>query len=209
MSTITETLRLHAMWLNNEHGGVRADLSWADLSGADLSGADLSGATLYGANLSWANLSGADLSLVTLYGANLSWATLSGADLSRANLFGANLYGADLSDTCLDPNNTPNGSIEGFKRDDDGRVIGYRTRKAGHIDAYRDGRHYSADVFSTADTECHPGLYLCPTIEMAWKFGDSLIEVRTKPEHIHHAGSKWRCREFFVVGSVTDKEKAE
>ena len=67
---LDEILRKHKLWLCDEDGGERANLS--------------------GANLSRANLSGADLSC-----ANLSGANLSGADLSCANLSGANLSGAD------------------------------------------------------------------------------------------------------------------
>ena len=78
---LKEVIRLHALWLADADGGVRADLSGADLSRANLIGADLRGA-----NLSWADLSGADLS-----GANLNRANLIGA-----NLIGANLIGADL-----------------------------------------------------------------------------------------------------------------
>jgi uncharacterized protein YjbI with pentapeptide repeats len=64
---ISETLRLHRLWLDGETAvGARADLRGADLYGATLRGADLSGANLYG------------------------------ADLSGADLYGANLYGADL-----------------------------------------------------------------------------------------------------------------
>ena len=53
---LTEILELHKKWLNNEIGGVRANLSGANLSGANLSGANLSGANLRGANLRGANL---------------------------------------------------------------------------------------------------------------------------------------------------------
>ena len=67
--SITEILRLHAMWLRGEEGGQKADLSKADLSGADLSGASLSGANLSKADLRWANLRGADLSGANLRGA--------------------------------------------------------------------------------------------------------------------------------------------
>ena len=49
---LSEIIRLHAKWLSDEPGGIRANLSRADLSGADLSGADLSGADLRDANLS-------------------------------------------------------------------------------------------------------------------------------------------------------------
>jgi len=103
---LSEVLRLHALWLAHEKGGVRADLSGADLSGADLSGATLSGANLTDANLtaaylSGANLSGAYLSDAYLWGANLSGANLSCADLSCADLTRADLSGADLTDANL------------------------------------------------------------------------------------------------------------
>ena len=81
---LTEILAKHKLWLNNEKGGVRADLSGANLRKADLSVANLSVA-----NLSGANLSKADLSV-----ANLSKANLSKADLSYTNLSWANLSGA-------------------------------------------------------------------------------------------------------------------
>ena len=76
---LTEILAEHKLWLNNEKGGVRANLSKANLRWADLSKANLRGANLRGADLSGADLSGADL---------------SGADLSKANLRGADLSGA-------------------------------------------------------------------------------------------------------------------
>jgi hypothetical protein len=71
---IEEKIRKHALWLANEDGGERADLSGADLSEADLSEADLSGADLSGADLRWAYL---------------RWANLSGADLSDAEIIAA------------------------------------------------------------------------------------------------------------------------
>jgi uncharacterized protein YjbI with pentapeptide repeats len=96
------TLKLHAAWLRDEPGGVRADLRGADLTevnlpGADLREAELRGADLSRADLSRANLSGADLSWADLSRANLSGADLSGADLSEAVLYGANLAGVNLS----------------------------------------------------------------------------------------------------------------
>ena len=92
---LDEILKLHQMWLKNEEGGQRADLSNADLRGADLRGADLRGA-----NLSDANLSGANLSDANIRNANLSDANLSYADLSDANLSGANLSGAIIPMFC-------------------------------------------------------------------------------------------------------------
>ena len=44
-------LKKHTLWVKNESGGERADLSGSDLSGSDLRGADLRGADLYGASL--------------------------------------------------------------------------------------------------------------------------------------------------------------
>ena len=81
---LSEILSLHAKWLRDEPGGIRADLSGANLSGANLSGA----------SLSYANLSCADLRCADLSYANLSCADLSGADLSDADLSGADLSGA-------------------------------------------------------------------------------------------------------------------
>ncbi len=72
-------LAAHKLWLNDEEGGGKADLSWADLRGA---------------NLREANLSGADLREANLIGANLREANLIGANLSGADLSGANLSGA-------------------------------------------------------------------------------------------------------------------
>ena len=100
---ISETLRLHTLWLAGDPAGVRANLRDANLRGANLRGADLSGANLRGANLSCANLSCANLSR-----AILSDADLRGANLSRANLRGADLSGADLRDANLrDANGLP------------------------------------------------------------------------------------------------------
>ena len=67
---LSEILSLHAKWLRDEPGGIRADLSGANLSDADLSGASLSGANLSGASLSGANLSRASLSDANLSGAS-------------------------------------------------------------------------------------------------------------------------------------------
>ena len=53
---LNEFLRKHKLWLKNEEGGERANLSGANLSMANLSRADLSGADLSGANLSGATL---------------------------------------------------------------------------------------------------------------------------------------------------------
>ncbi|HCT4762899.1 TPA: pentapeptide repeat-containing protein [Pseudomonas aeruginosa] len=98
---LAEIIEKHRMWLDDEEGGERANLSYACLSGAYLSYADLSGAYLGSANLSGANLSGAYLSYADLRGAYLSGAYLSYADLSGAYLSYADLRGANLSGAYL------------------------------------------------------------------------------------------------------------
>jgi len=172
--------------------GQRIDLSGANLRGAYLSGADLSGADLSGATLSGAYLIRADLTR----------ANLSGADLTRADLTRANLSRAYLSGSCLDPSNTPNGATTEFEQDGE-FVTGYRTRTQPTIGGpdYQDGQTYHAPWFSTCPTtECHPGLYLCPTTNNLY---EDIIKVRARATDIHKVGSKWRCKEFTVIGSNT------
>ena len=89
-------LEKHEKWLNNELGGIRADLREAALYGLDLNGANLWGANLIKADLRVAYLIKADLREATLRVANLSGADLSGADLYGVNLRGADLRGANL-----------------------------------------------------------------------------------------------------------------
>ena len=48
---LSEIVKRHKKWLNNEDGGERAYLRGADLSDANLSEADLTGADLSGAKL--------------------------------------------------------------------------------------------------------------------------------------------------------------
>ena len=101
MKYLKEVLELHKKWLNDEKGGIRADLSYANLNDADLRGANLSYVNLRGADLSGADLRYADLSDADLRGANLRRADLSGANLIGADLSDANLSNADLSDANL------------------------------------------------------------------------------------------------------------
>jgi len=103
---LTEILRLHKAWLNDEPKGIRASLRDADLSGADLRTAtlfkaSLGGADLREADLREADLRGADLPEADLQGANLLGASLQGADLRGASLQGADLLGADLRGASL------------------------------------------------------------------------------------------------------------
>jgi len=104
-------LRLHALWLQGESNGIRANLrdanltcanlTCANLTGADLTGANLTGADLTGANLTGADLTDANLTDANLRDANLRDANLTCADLTDANLTGANLTCADLTDANL------------------------------------------------------------------------------------------------------------
>ena len=132
MKDIKEVLELHEKWLNNEEGGVRANLKYAnlicaDLSNCNLSGADLTNADLRNANLKYANLSGADLTNaylvnVDLTNADLSNCNLSGADLTNAylvdvdlkyvNLRSSNLSGADLTNAYLVNVDLSNANLE-------------------------------------------------------------------------------------------------
>ena len=108
---LNEILEKHVKWLNDELGGVRADLRYADLGNANLNGADLryadlrdtnlGGADLRDANFMGANFMYANLMKANLRGANLNGAELRYADLRDTNLSGADLRCADLSDTNL------------------------------------------------------------------------------------------------------------
>ena len=111
MKDIKEVLELHEKWLNNEEGGVRADLKYANLicadlsncnlSGADLTNADLRNTNLKYANLKNANLEGADLTNAYLVDVYLSNANLRNSNLSNSNLRNSILSGTDLTNAYL------------------------------------------------------------------------------------------------------------
>ncbi|MFA5572154.1 MAG: pentapeptide repeat-containing protein [Candidatus Bathyarchaeia archaeon] len=193
----------------------RANMSRANMSGANMSEANMSRANMFGANMSranmfGANMSGANMSEANMFGANMSRANMSGANMSgvnmsEADIFGVNLHGAILTGTCLDPNNTPNAIVDKFEIIN-GFVIGYRTKVTSHIPEYKVDNIYSADWFSTCEnTECHPGLYLWPTLTIAINYSGSsntFIKVRTKPKDVHKAGTKYRCKWFEVLEEI-------
>jgi hypothetical protein len=177
-----------------------AYLSRANLNRANISGANLYEACLGGANLSGANLGRADLRGANLNRANLRGANLSGACLGGANLSGANLGRADLSGTCLDQTNKPN-MIGKFEEFESGWLIGYRTKNSPHgfdTGPYKVGQERWAHQFSTDDTECHPGLFICPTIDEAKDWGNTIVSVIFRPWELHKAGNKHRVRWFIV-----------
>ena len=82
---LKEVFRKHLLWLRNEDGGERTDLSYANLRNADLRSANLRDA-----DLSYANLRDADLRNADLRDADLSYANLilAGQDI-RGYLFWA------------------------------------------------------------------------------------------------------------------------
>ena len=93
---LSEILKKHLAWINDEPGGEQANLSSANLSSADLRYANLRYADLRSADLSSANLSSADLRYADLSSADLSSANLRYADLIYADLSSADLRSADL-----------------------------------------------------------------------------------------------------------------
>ena len=142
---LKEILRKHALWLNNDPEGEKANLYEANLKGANLSEADLYKANLYkanlkGANLKGANLKGANLSEADLYKADLSKADLTGADLRGEDLSGANLYRANLRWANLKGANLSEADLSGVKNlslpivaPEKGSFIGYKKCRGGLI----------------------------------------------------------------------------
>jgi len=183
---LKEVIRLHALWLADADGGVRADLRGADLSGANLSRADLSGANLRGAYLSGADLSRAELRDAYLIGANLRDAYLNGADLSRAYLNGAYLSRADLNGAYLS---------------------GANLRDANLI-----GANLSGANLNRADLNGAKGAELALAIRMhipptgpfwAWKkchsvSGDVIVKLLVPEDARRSHGAERKCRAEFV-----------
>ena len=154
----------------------------------------------YGAKLSDAILSRADL-----YAADLS-----GADLRAADLSGADLRAAILSGACLDPDNRLSCAAlreAGFELEWDSEAsilwaYGWRTRRSKYVGntEYVPGQTYRADVFSLeTTTECHPGLYLCPTREAALEWDKDVVRVKCDAVSIVKAGAKYRTPMLIVL----------
>lgn len=89
---LTEILKLHEMWLNEEEGGAQAKFEDLDLRGLDFRGA----------NLIKADFKDADCSGVDFTGANLTGADFAGANLKWANFYKANLTGARFNGAIID-----------------------------------------------------------------------------------------------------------
>jgi len=188
---------------------TRANFAGANLAGASFAGAKLTRANFTGANFARANLTEAKFTGAGLARANFTEANFTGACFARANLTeaeftGAGLAwasftGAKLTGTCLDTANKPNGDVDGFTMAGE-YVVGYRTSHQPVMGgpSYKVGKAYTAPWFSTADTPCHPGLYLRPEHEP----GDIIVLARA--DEVHCAGDKWRCKRFIVVGKESD-----
>jgi hypothetical protein len=178
-----------------------ADLRRADLWCADLEGADLEGAYLEGADLRCADLEGADLEGADLEGADLRCADLRCADLRCADLRRADLWCADLRETALDPLSMPNSECSDFETIDGGQwCVGYRTQNSPHLGGrgYHVGDLIEAPYFSTCSTECHPGIFVLPTVEDCEEWGDIFVKVIFRQWECHRAGSKWRVKWLIV-----------
>ncbi|MGI5906731.1 MAG: pentapeptide repeat-containing protein [Candidatus Pararuminococcus gallinarum] len=217
---LSEIIRLHAKWLSDEPGGIRANLSGANLSCAylshanlryaNLSRADLSCAYLSHANLSCANLSCADLS-----GANLSHANLSHANLSRANLSGANLSGANLSDADL---SGASGLIDAidyiethFERVKDGYIV-YKTFGGG----YAKPDSWAIEPGAIIEEVCNPnrtnacgcGINVAPIEWVKENYKGDVYKLLIRFEWLpgvvvpYNTDGKIRCSRAQIIGKV-------
>jgi hypothetical protein len=189
-----------------------AYLGRANLRGAHLCGADLGRADLCGAYLGDADLGHADLRGANLCGANLGRADLGDADLGDAYLCGAylghaNLRGAHLGGTCLDPQNeippVTDAEIRAAGMHIRGEyVYGWRTARSQHNGRteYVAGTVHVAPIFSTADTDCHPGIYLAGLSWFRKKYHSApRVRVRCLRTDLHKVGDKWRARKVEVL----------
>jgi hypothetical protein len=204
-------IRLHALWLADADGGVRANLRGADLSRADLSRADLIDADLSRADLSWANLRDADLRDADLRGAclgdaNLSGANLRGANLSGADLRDANLRDAYLSGACLGDANLSGANLSGANlgRADLNRADLNRAdlNRADLNRAYLNGANLCGA--KGADLALAMGMHIPPTGPFwAWKkchsvSGDVIVKLLVPEDARRSHGAERKCRAEFV-----------
>jgi len=167
----------------------------------------------------YTNLEGIDLSFADLRGINFLKSDLDFADFKKANLEnanfknttlkGTNFEGANLTNTVLDPMNIPNGITDKFETDN-GWCVGYRTRNSPIMGSniYRVGEWYTAPIFSTGSTACHPGLYVFPTTGKVLDFTGrncAIVSVIFRSWDCHKAGNKYRVREFLVWEDIKNK----
>ena len=134
--------------------------------------------------------------------ANLVGANLTRANLTNANLVGAYLAGANLKGTCLDPEAPLPETDLSELEEKDGWYYGYRTQKSqvcGNT-VYEPGKSYTAPYFSVSvGTDCHPGIYLAPSL--AWlkeRYPDEPL-VRVRAKHVLKASDKYRAKYMEVL----------
>jgi hypothetical protein len=135
------------------------------------------------------------------YGANLTDADLTRANLTRANLTDADLTRANLTGTCLDPEAViPPQDLSGWEQDTE-YVYGWRTRRSvyygSHI--YAVGAHRAPYFSVSSETECHPGIYGCPTREEAERISPDVVRYRARKSDTLCVGAKWRHRAIEVL----------
>ena len=99
---LTEILKLHEMWLNEEEGGAQAKFEDLDLRGLDFRGANLIKADFKDADCSGVDFTGADLRCADFTGANLTGADFAGANLKWANFYKAHVTGARFNGAIID-----------------------------------------------------------------------------------------------------------
>ena len=222
---LSEIMRLHAKWLSDEPGGVRADLSDADLSGTDLSDADLRCADLSDADLRCADLSGADLRRANLSRADLSDADLSGTNLSRADLSDANLRGTNLSDanlSCADLSGTNLSGTSGlidaidyidahFERVKDGYIV-YKTFGGSYVkpDSWTiEPGATIAEVCNPSRTDvCGCGINVAPIEWVRQHYNGDVYKLLIRWEWLagvvvpYNTDGKIRCSRAQIIGKV-------
>jgi uncharacterized protein YjbI with pentapeptide repeats len=122
----------HKLWMRNERGGKRADLSLKTLRQFRLTGIDLTRAKLTGVQLLRCDLTEAKFFEADFFGANLSESLFVRTDCRGADFRGAQLSGADFSEARLTGSDFREGLLM-VNVDGD-------TRPAGHDTASGNGR---------------------------------------------------------------------
>ena len=187
---LKEILNKHKMWLRDEEGGERADLSNADLRGFDLSNINLSGADLRNIDLSYTNLRGANLSYT-----NLSYTDLRGADLRYANLNNANLWDANLRYANLNNIETNMNTI-GYNLacPEEGSFIGYKK-----TDEYLVKLLILEDAERSSATTCKCRCDRAKVLEIEnIETGERIEETKSDydPEFIYRVGEIMTVKDF-------------
>ena len=176
-------------------------------------------ANLIFVNLSFANLSSANLRFANLRFANLSSADLISADLSFANLHSANLHSANLRFANLSFANLSYTEFDGLTvrefiqnynlKITKGKVILFKgldsERKGPILDKieYKKGEIVVDEIVNyRVNDECAHGLHVCPTQELAKRFGSNVVRVEVDIMDfvaIPNDGSKVRVKQLKVL----------